>query len=169
MKKELMQIWDRIRFTLTGRGTVGDHMQSRMPGPVTRVQGTFTPVEGAIWDTIMKETSWLTRAVKLEELEGTYRGIYTPMATPRRDFINAMATALEAMLPAVEYRNTVMQTEARLAQMLPNLREAHPELWARITQHGKSTASVFEACEALLVDLMSIKGTETGGKTNAHT
>lgn len=169
MKKVLIQTWAAFRFALTGRGTIGDLMQSRIPGPVTRIQGTFTRTEGAIWDDIMREVSWTARAAKLEELEGTYRGEYTPMATPRRDFINAMASAMEYMLPAVEYRNNTMQTEARLAQMLPNLRGTHPELWARITQHGKSTASVFEACEMLLVDLMSIKGTETGGKTNART
>jgi hypothetical protein len=161
------KMWSKIWFALTGRGTVGDHMQSQILGRVSRVEGNMTKTEAAIWDAVMRETSWVARAAKLEELEGFYKKEYSPMASPRRDLINAMVSTLETAVPAMTYRTTVMQVEARLSQMLPALRNTHPELWARITQHGKSTASAFEACEMLLADLMSIKGTETGGKTNA--
>jgi hypothetical protein len=159
--------WRALRLRLTGRGTIGDHMQAQILGRVSRVEGNMTKVEAAIWDAVMREDSWVARAAKLEELEGFYKKEYSPMASPRRDLINAMVSTLETAVPAMTYRTTVMQVEARLAQMLPALRNTHPELWARITQHGKSTASAFEACEMLLADLMSIKGTETGGKTNA--
>lgn len=147
----------KARLALTGRGTVGDHLQTKIrqesSAPVSRVSGDLSVAEQDVWNTLMIKDSWPARVDTLTWLEESEPKTRT--TRPRRMLMTDMCAQIEAGLPALAYRAAIMPLETRLAQMISALRNTHPEMWLAITDQGKTDKSSFEVCERMIMWLIT--------------